>query len=140
MALAFLLSHDCPEDQGLCGDMRDPDEILHPRSSKWAPSDKVAAYVASCIQKPLEKEACNCLKAECPRPSLEGRVAMTPDIDPRMATFLQKFVKVPKKRTDKSWRACQDKLLDTLGLLTNILDMAEEAKASGSLISPDTLS
>lgn len=120
--------------------MLDPDDILHPRSSDWAPSDKVAQYVASRIRRPLEKEARNCLRAECPRPSLEGKVAATPDIDPRMATFLQKFVKDPKKGIDKSWRACQEKLLDNRGPLTKILAMAEEAKSSGSLISPDNLS
>ncbi|KAJ1142942.1 hypothetical protein NDU88_009254 [Pleurodeles waltl] len=36
-------------------DMLDPDDIIHPRSSEWAPSDKVACYVAGRIGKPLEK-------------------------------------------------------------------------------------
>lgn len=129
-----------PSSQDLCADMLDPDEILHPRSSDWAPCDKVAQYVASRIRRPFEAAARGCLRAECPRPSLEGKVAATPDIDPRMATFLQKFVKDPKKGIDRSWRACQDKLLDALGPITKILDMAEEAKVSGSIISPDNLS
>lgn len=57
-----------------------------------------------------------------------------------MATFLQKFISDPKKGIDCSWKACQDKLLDVLGPLTKILDMAKEAKLSGSIISPECLS
>lgn len=57
-----------------------------------------------------------------------------------MSAFLQKFIRDPKKGIDRSWRACQDKLLDALGPITKILDMAEEAKESGSIISPETLS
>ncbi|KAJ1131146.1 hypothetical protein NDU88_009489 [Pleurodeles waltl] len=121
-------------------DMLDPDDILHPLSSDWALSDKVATYVASRIQKLLEKESHSCLRAECPRPSLSDKVAHTPELDPRMSTFLQKFIKDPKNGIDKSWRACQDKRLDILGPLTKILDMAEDAKTSGSVISPEVLS
>lgn len=121
-------------------DMFDPEDIVHPRSSEWAPADKVTEYVALRIRKPLDKDARNCLRAECPRPSLEGKVALTPEIDTRKATFLQKFMRDPKKGIDRSWRSCQDKLLVVLGPLTKILDMAEEAKTSGSIISPDSLS
>lgn len=48
-------------------------------------------------------------------------MALTPEIDPRMATFLQKFIRDPKKGIDRSWRACQDKLLVALGPITKNL-------------------
>lgn len=57
-----------------------------------------------------------------------------------MATFLAKYMKDPRRGIDRSWRSCQDKLLDVVGPLTNILDMAEEAKVTGSAISPEVLS
>lgn len=104
------------------------------------PSDKVAKYVAGRLRKPVEKDARNRLCAECPRPCLENKVTLTPDIDPKMATFLAKFVKDPRKGIDRAWHSCQDKLLDAVGPITKILDMAEEAKASGSLVDPEVLS
>ncbi|XP_078514883.1 uncharacterized protein LOC144773614 [Lissotriton helveticus] len=121
-------------------DMLNPEELLHPRSSQWVPAPKVAAYMAARLRKPLDQEVRSCLWAECPRPTLEGKVTVTPEIDAKMSTFLTKFVKDPKKGIDRSWKACQDKLLDAAGTLAKMLDMAEDAKASGSLISPETLS
>lgn len=59
---------------------------------------------------------------------------------PQMATFLAKFFRDPKKGIDRSWRSCQDKLLDVADPLAKIMDMVEYTKASGSLISPDVLS
>lgn len=121
-------------------EMLNSDDLLHPRSAEWVPAPKVAAYMAARLRKPLDKEVRSCLRAECPRPALEGKVAVTPEVDPKMATFLAKFIQDPKRGIDRSWRACQDKLLDTAGPLAKILDMAEDAKATGILISPDTLS
>lgn len=121
-------------------DMLDPELLMHPWSSEWTPSVKVAGYVASRICTPMGKEARSHLRSECPRPSLDGKVAQTPELDPRMVTFLAKFIKDPKKGIDRSWRACQDKLLDALGPMTMILDMTEDVKNSGALISPETLS
>ncbi|KAJ1092796.1 hypothetical protein NDU88_005906 [Pleurodeles waltl] len=124
-------SQSAPQDSTSdVADMLDPDYITHPKSSEWAPSDKVTHYVAGRIRKPLEKESRSCRGAECPRPSLPNKVAPTPELDSRMSTYLQKFVKDPKKGTEWSWHACQDKLLDILGPLTKILDMAEDAKSS----------
>lgn len=80
------------------------------------------------------------LWSECPRPSLDGKVAQMPVLDPRIATFLAKFIKDPKKGIDRSWRACQDKLLDALGPITMLLDRAEDARLSSALISPEALS
>lgn len=120
--------------------MLDLDEIVHPRSAAWAPGDKVVKFVAGRLRKLIVKEARGCLRAECPRPTLEGKVALTPELDSRMATFLAKYMKDPRKGIDRSWRSCQDKLLDAIGPMTKILDMAEEAKVTGSAISPDVLS
>lgn len=100
----------------------------------------MAKYAASRLRKPLDQEVRSRLRAECPRPSLAGKVAVTPEIDPRMATFLSKYIRDPKKGIDRSWRACQDKLLDITGPLVKIFDMAEDAKTSGALISPQVLS
>ncbi|CAH2322205.1 Hypothetical predicted protein [Pelobates cultripes] len=33
----------------------DPDELCHPRSAEWSPSDHVARYIASSMRKPLDK-------------------------------------------------------------------------------------
>lgn len=67
--------------------MLDLDEIVHPRSAAWTPGDKVAKFVAGRLRKPLEKEARGCLRAECPRPTLEHKVAHTPELDSKIATF-----------------------------------------------------
>ena len=96
--------------------------------------------MGSRIRKPIDKEARKHLWAECPRPSVDGMVALISEIAGKMATFITKFVKDPKKGIDCSWRACQDKVPATLGPLNKILDMAEEAKETGNLISPDILS
>lgn len=121
-------------------DMLVPEDLVHPRSSAWTPSPKVSAFVAGHLRKPLEKEVRVCLWAECPRPALPGKVATTPEVDLKMATFLQKYVRDPKKGIDRTWKNCQDKLLDMTGPLTKILELAEESKASGSSLSLDRIS
>ncbi|KAJ1155754.1 hypothetical protein NDU88_008483 [Pleurodeles waltl] len=134
-------SHPPPPDSVVEGsDMLDPNDILHPWSSEWTPSEKVENDMASLIWKPMEKESHNCLRVECLHPSLDSKVALTPELDHRMTTFLQRFMKYPKKGIDWSWWACQDKLLDVLGPLTKILDMAKDAKSAGFLISSEVLS
>lgn len=90
--------------------------------------------------KPLDQEICNCLQAECLCPTLDDKVAATPEIDPRMATFLAKYVRDPTKGIYHSWQSCQDKLFDLTVPLTKILDIAADAKASESLISPEVFS
>lgn len=127
------------QEAGSSSEMLDPELLMHPRSSEWTPSAKVASYVASRIRT-LMGDARSPLRSECPRPSLDGKVAQMPVLDPRMATFLAKFIKDPKKGIDRSWRACQDKLLDALGPITMLLDRAEDARLSSTLISPEALS
>ncbi|KAJ1193692.1 hypothetical protein NDU88_002988 [Pleurodeles waltl] len=57
-----------------------------------------------------------------------------------MLLFFTKFGKDPKKGVNRAWSNCQDRLLDLVGPLTRILDLAEEAKAEGGQVDPETLS
>ncbi|KAJ1137368.1 hypothetical protein NDU88_003777 [Pleurodeles waltl] len=57
-----------------------------------------------------------------------------------MFLFFTKFGKDPKKGVDRAWSNCQDRLLDLVGPLTRIFDLAEEAKMEGSQVDPETLS
>ncbi|KAJ1143653.1 hypothetical protein NDU88_009958 [Pleurodeles waltl] len=54
-----------------------------------------------------------------------------------MFTFFMKYVKDPKKGINRSWRGCQDKLLDILGPLTQIIQLAEHAKHTNSALPTD---
>ena len=85
------------------------------------------------MHKDFGKEVCNHFRTECPRPALAGKV------DPNMAIFLKKFSRDPKRLIDRSWRSCQDKLLDLLGLLAKILEMTVYTKESGAPVDPDVL-
>ncbi|KAJ1170232.1 hypothetical protein NDU88_002113 [Pleurodeles waltl] len=100
-----------------------PEDIVHPRSTSWAPPE-VALYMQDHIRASFDKEVRARLRAECPRPDLDGKVTDTPDIDPAMVTFLKKWAKDPKKGLDRAWRSCQDKLLDLSGPLAKILELA----------------
>ncbi|XP_078533318.1 uncharacterized protein LOC144819222 [Lissotriton helveticus] len=120
-------------------DMFDPTRIYHPRSSEWTPDPKVAAYVAGKVRQPLEKEVRTRMRGECPRPKLEGRVATTPDIDDKLYAFFAKFMKDPRRGIDRSWRSCQDKLLDVVGPVTQIIQLAERAKESGTAMSTEVV-
>ncbi|KAJ1172224.1 hypothetical protein NDU88_004072 [Pleurodeles waltl] len=86
-------------------DMLNPDDLFHPRSAEWLSAPKVAAYAVGRLRKPLDKEVQNHLKVECPRPSLQDKVALTPKIDTNMETFLGKFIKDPKKGINWSCQA-----------------------------------
>ncbi|XP_069082882.1 uncharacterized protein [Pleurodeles waltl] len=128
---------DQQEAEDSSSDMSDPEGFYHLRSSEWRPEQKVAEYVASKIRQPLDKLVWARLKAECPRPTLPGKVAATPELDPKMCTFFAKYVKDPKKGIDRSWRACQDKLLDVLGPLTQIIQLAEHARRTDTPLPTD---
>ncbi|XP_078503595.1 uncharacterized protein LOC144762312 [Lissotriton helveticus] len=112
-------------------DMFDPNSIYRPRSSEWVPEKSTADYVAAKLRQPLSQDVRLRLRSECPRPSLPNRVAATPEIDPKLCTFFAKYVKDPKKGIDRSWKACQDKLLDVVGPLTKIIELAQRSKESG---------
>ncbi|XP_078538216.1 uncharacterized protein LOC144823513 [Lissotriton helveticus] len=127
------------EEDDKTSDMFDPTKIYHPRSSEWIPDPKVASYVAGKVRQPLEREVRTRMRSECPRPKLEGRVAATPDIDDKLYAFFAKFMKDPRKGIDRSWRNCQDKLLDVVGPVTQIIQLAERAKESGTPMSTEVV-
>ena len=95
--------------------MLNPDDLYHQHSADWTLAVNVARYVAARIRKPMDKEVRSRLCAECPRPLLAGKVALTPEIYGKMATFITKFIRYPKKGIDQSSRHCQDKLLMSWG-------------------------
>ncbi|KAJ1083469.1 hypothetical protein NDU88_003628 [Pleurodeles waltl] len=103
-----------PDAPGLAGQnlLFSPEDIVHPRSTKCIPNGEVAHYVQDRLRKRFEKEVRNTLRSECLRPLLVGKVADTPELDPSMATFLRKFAEDPKKGLERTWRGCQDKLLE----------------------------
>ncbi|XP_078506777.1 uncharacterized protein LOC144766984 [Lissotriton helveticus] len=105
-----------------------PNNIVHPRSTEWVPCPEVAHYVGNNLRQGFDNGVRATLRSECPRPSLTGKVADTPDLDPTMAAFMRKFAKDPKKGLDRAWRGVQDKMLDVTGPLTKILDAAVMAK------------
>ncbi|KAJ1108258.1 hypothetical protein NDU88_005638 [Pleurodeles waltl] len=98
--------HNTPKDDTPQGKnlLFSPEDIIHPRSTEWVPQQEVANYVQDRLRRSFEKEVCNTLRSECPRPSLLGKVADTPELDPNMATFLRKFAKDPKKGLDRAWK------------------------------------
>ncbi|XP_044137826.1 uncharacterized protein LOC122928733 [Bufo gargarizans] len=108
----------------------DPDSLHHPRSAEWLPIPHVAQYLESRVRKPLSKETRNKLKAECPRPLIPNK----------MIQFLSKSGFNPRKGLDSALRACQDKLLDSLGPMTKIFELAETARIEGTAIDPEELS
>lgn len=58
----------------------------------------------------------------------------------RWPCFWRSLLRIPKRGIDQSWQVCQDKFLDAIRPMTKILDTAEEACVSGSLIDPGVLS
>lgn len=85
-------------------------------------------YISSRLRLPLDKQIRSKLKSECPRPSLPSNITSTQSIDLSLLTFFSKFGKDPHKGIDKAWSTCQDKLLDIVGPLARIFDMAEVAR------------
>ncbi|XP_056390485.1 uncharacterized protein LOC130346565 [Hyla sarda] len=137
--------HDDPalQDDTKTGDSNDPffdpSLIYHPRSGEWLPEPKVAEYLAMWVFKSLDKASRSKLKSECPRPSLPHNSSATPELDPLLNKFLFKTGKNPKKGIDRSFKACQDKLMDLLGPLTKILNLAELASNSNTSVDTETL-
>ncbi|KAJ1091841.1 hypothetical protein NDU88_004956 [Pleurodeles waltl] len=117
----------------------DPENIIHPRSTEWVPCAEGALYVQDRLRKGFDKDIRSTLRSECPRPSLQGKVADTPELDPSVATFLKKFAKDPKKGLDRAWKGCQDKMLDLSGPITKILELAVQAKETITLLDPQTV-
>ncbi|KAJ1099752.1 hypothetical protein NDU88_004850 [Pleurodeles waltl] len=120
--------------------MFDPGDIQHPNSTEWLPSDHVGDYVTARLRTPLDKQVRAKLKSEYPRPALSSKITATPAIDSSLLTFFTRYGKDPRKGVDKAWATCQDKLLDIVGPLTRIFDMAESARLDQVAIDPEELS
>ncbi|KAJ1190952.1 hypothetical protein NDU88_000270 [Pleurodeles waltl] len=101
-----------------------PEDIIHPRSSSWTLPPEEVLYLQEHIRAGFDKDLRARLRAECPRPDLEGKVTKTPDTNPTMVTFMKKWAKDPKKGLNRAWRSCQDKILDLSRPLAEILEMA----------------
>ncbi|KAM4749018.1 stereocilin [Rhinophrynus dorsalis] len=110
----------------------DPEGIKHPRSSEWSPISHIGQYLENWVRKPLNSTTRSKLRAECPRPVVNNKVCETPILDSKIVQFLSKSGKDPRKGIDRSLKACQDKLLDILGPITKIFELAEEALKSKS--------
>ncbi|XP_078503472.1 uncharacterized protein LOC144762193 [Lissotriton helveticus] len=120
--------------------MFDPSSIRHPNSTEWLPASHVGEYIAARLRLPLESTVRSRLKSECPKPSLPEKITLVPAIDQPLLTFFSKFGKDPRRWVDKAWSTCQDKLLDVVGPLARILDMAESARLDGSDLSAEDVS
>ncbi|XP_056419479.1 uncharacterized protein LOC130360947 [Hyla sarda] len=107
-----------------------PDAISHPRSGDWTPLPHVSQYVEFWARRSLERTNRNKLRAECPRPFIPKKVVTTPEVDPILSKYLAKSGKFPKKGIERSFKTIQDRVLDLLGPLTKILNLAEQAAAT----------
>ncbi|XP_056388255.1 uncharacterized protein LOC130283090 [Hyla sarda] len=107
-----------------------PDAISHPRSGDWSPLPHVAQYVELWACKSLDRSSRNKLRAECPRPFIPNKVVATPEVDPILMKYLLKSGKFPKKGIERSFKTIQERILDLMGPLTKILNLAEHAAAS----------
>ncbi|KAM4795627.1 uncharacterized protein WCC33_000689 [Rhinophrynus dorsalis] len=117
----------------------DPRFLRHPKSSEWNLPDHLARYVNYWIRKPLEREARNRLRAECPRPSLPDKVALTPEFDPTVSTFMARSGRDPRKGLERGLKTAQDKLLDVLGPLSKILYFTDLSMSEGSPVQAEAL-
>ncbi|KAJ1139940.1 hypothetical protein NDU88_006302 [Pleurodeles waltl] len=84
----------------------DPENIIDPRSTEWIPCAEVAHDLQDRIRKGFDRDVRNTLRSECPRPSLLGKMAEMPALDPNMDTFIKRFSKDPKKGLNRAWKAC----------------------------------
>ncbi|XP_078496549.1 uncharacterized protein LOC144752521 [Lissotriton helveticus] len=120
--------------------MFDPSSIRHPNSTEWLPSHHVGEYISARLRLPLEAAVRSRLKSECPKPALPDKITLVPSIDQPLLTFFSKFGKDPRRGVDKAWSTCQDKMLDIVGPLARIFDLAESAHLDGSELSADDIS
>ncbi|KAJ1124558.1 hypothetical protein NDU88_003009 [Pleurodeles waltl] len=91
--------------------------------------DHVTLFTKFWIRKSLDKEARNLLRVECPRPFIDNKSGITPNLDLELQSSLFKSGKDPRKGLERCLKQCQDRLLDILGPLARFLDMVEEASA-----------
>ncbi|KAJ1139666.1 hypothetical protein NDU88_006033 [Pleurodeles waltl] len=123
-------AHHIPEEEMTQRNVLfDPENINNPRSTEWVPCVEVWK---DRLGRSFDKDVRSILRLECPHPSLLGKVANTLELVPSVATFLKKFTKDPKEGLDRAWKGCQDKMLDLSGPITKILELAVQAKESGT--------
>ncbi|XP_056413656.1 uncharacterized protein LOC130356331 [Hyla sarda] len=108
-----------------------PSQIVHPRSGEWSPNTQLEQFIGFWLNKSLDNRARSKLKAECPRPTISRNATQTPELHPILVRYLLKTGKNPKKGVDRSFKLCQDKVLDLLGPVAKILQISEEAYVSG---------
>lgn len=76
----------------------DPDDLHHPWSVEWFPSECVGPYLEHWVRRPMSQEAQSKLRAECPHPMAPQKVCETPVVDPKIAQFLTKSVRLESKK------------------------------------------
>lgn len=59
-----------------------------PQFSEWCPPDHIVLYLQVWLRKPHEREVRNCFRAECQRPTIPGKVPVTPEFDSFMVTYM----------------------------------------------------
>ncbi|KAJ1177605.1 hypothetical protein NDU88_002858 [Pleurodeles waltl] len=108
------------------GEMFRPYNIRHPRSADCWPMDHMAQFIKKWIKIPLDKEVRSVLRVACSRSVIEGKACLIPNLYSELLTFLFLMGRDPRKGLEHSLKQGQDKLLDVVGPLARILDMAEE--------------
>ncbi|KAM4702811.1 uncharacterized protein WCC33_011336 [Rhinophrynus dorsalis] len=116
--------------------MFDPRTIRHPRSTEWVPPPHISQYLHYWLRHPLEKDVRARLRSECPRPIIPDKVALTPEFDQSMYTFMSKSGRDPRKGLERGLKLSQDKLLDVTGPVAQILYLADSALSSGTKLDP----
>ncbi|XP_053315604.1 uncharacterized protein LOC128483427 [Spea bombifrons] len=109
--------------------------MRHPRATEWAPPEHIALYIHKWLRKPLSKEVRNKLRAECPRPCIPDKVALTPELDPNVVALLSAS-RYPRKGLEQGLKSAQDKILDLVGPITQILSLADKAYLQASPLDP----
>ncbi|XP_063297781.1 uncharacterized protein LOC134586215 [Pelobates fuscus] len=119
--------------------MFDPRTIRHPRSTEWGLPDHLAQFIHFWLRKPMDKEVRARLRAECPRPTLPDKIAVTPEFDSTVSLFMSRAGRDPRKGIEKGLRESQDKLLDILGPLAKMLYLADLALSQGTTLDAHTI-
>ncbi|KAJ1105708.1 hypothetical protein NDU88_003113 [Pleurodeles waltl] len=96
-------------------------------------------FIKKWLRRPLEKEVRRVLRAECSRPVIEEKVCVTPNLGLEIIRFLFHMGRDPRKGFECSPKQCHDKILDVLGQLARIFDMAEEGCINDSEVDLELL-
>ncbi|KAM4723072.1 uncharacterized protein WCC33_009289 [Rhinophrynus dorsalis] len=102
-------------------------------------SPHLPQFLHSWLRQPLDKEVRAHLRSECPRPVILDKLALTPEFDPTMCTFMAKSGRDPRMSLEKGLKSAQDKLLDVTGPMAQILYLANSALSSDSILDVHTI-